>query len=499
MKRFFVTCKNKQAEEIFKKWMNDEMDLTSRAQTSPTTSTTAMSSDAHATKSLKFNMRKSRLLPDVDIVEAMNEEPIDRLREMVALQTERTMDAISTQNNASAIPQLSIAADTMAKMHISATMEHIGVRRVQRELGLSGSPLVRVCVIDTGVSDGATAAIRVERARDFTSSGTTNDINGHGTFVSGIVVSGNAVYTGAAPQTLFFNAKVCGASGDCLTSDVIDGMEWCVFDAFADVINLSLGTPDLYTSACDNDLPIAQAATTAASLFNVVVVASAGNDFSANGISAPACSSQVIAVGATGRSSGLRTPYSNAGAMLNVMAPGGTNSDMIVSVLASGFDSYGTFGFGTSYAAPHVTGVAALMLQANASLTQVLVRRLIEQTTKPIPGAPPGTTFTPQYGFGEIDAYAAIRAAAPTLMQMPVTPPTPTTPPTRTPTAFPTIFTTTTTTRRTTTTATSTNTPFTSSAASTRIATPRHYISTCNSIAIVTAVAFICNVVIGTA
>ena len=137
----------------------------------------------------------------------------------------------------------------------------------------------------------------------------------------------------------------------------------------AKVINMSLGGDAPCSSYFQSALDFAAAQ-------GVAVVAAAGNENSPASGSTPANCNNIITVGATGRE-GNKAVYSNYGPEVDVSAPGGDGStgeaNTILSTWNDGTTGQGseTYGYmqGTSMAAPHVAGVAALMMAANPNLT----------------------------------------------------------------------------------------------------------------------------------
>lgn len=180
----------------------------------------------------------------------------------------------------------------------------------------------------------------------------------------------------------------------------------------ARVLNLSLGS----TSSC---LTSYQNAINSARSRDSVVVVAAGNDDQDAANVSPANCNGVITVAATNRSGGKAYFYppraSNFGATVEIAAPGGEITSLasngVLSTLNSGTttpsaDSYEYYQ-GTSMAAPHVSGVAALMLSANPNLTPDNVLSIIQSTARPFPAT------CNQCGSGIIDAAASVAAAAP--------------------------------------------------------------------------------------
>jgi len=197
------------------------------------------------------------------------------------------------------------------------------------------------------------------------------DDNGHGTHVAGsIAAEQNGVgATGVAPDAEVMSIKVLNSDGSGFVNSIARGIRYAV-DNGAHIINLSLGGG--YSTA------IASAIGYAADN-DVFVVAAAGNE-SANVPGNPASLSRsyenVLSVGAydsNGRIAGFSNGVGNSGAV-QVDAPG-------VSVYSTAANGRYTWLSGTSMAAPHVAGVAALTLSANSNLTAASLRNIIVQSS----------------------------------------------------------------------------------------------------------------------
>lgn len=238
----------------------------------------------------------------------------------------------------------------------------------------------------------------------------------HGTHVSGTVAAVTNNSQGVAGVA--FGAKVVPVRvlGKCggFTSDIADGIIWASGGSVpgaptnnnpAQVINMSLGGGGSCGSTTQNAINTARANGT-------VVVVAAGNDNSdASGFTPSSCNG-VINVAANDRQ-GNRASYSNFGASIDVTAPGGetnpTAANGIASTLNSGTQTVSTENYvyfqGTSMAAPHVAGTAALLLEADPTLTPDEVETILKNTTRPLPGSCSGGC-----GTGIIDARAALDA-----------------------------------------------------------------------------------------
>jgi serine protease len=204
----------------------------------------------------------------------------------------------------------------------------------------------------------------------------------------------------------------------------------------ADVINLSLGGMALCTDFLVSvnggpSTPYLADATTAAVAAGAVIVAAAGNNTTNAAGYAPANCPGVISVAATGPG-GERAGYSNFGSAVDIAAPGGNYRDcngsgsttaadaacsMILSVADTGTagpvaDALG-YKQGTSMAAPHVAGAAALVIAAAPWLTPSQVERVLQESGRAFPAVTAGLTActVATCGDGLLDVAAAVAAA----------------------------------------------------------------------------------------
>lgn len=249
----------------------------------------------------------------------------------------------------------------------------------------------------------------------------------HGTHVGGIIAAAinNRGTQGVAPLAELVPIKVLAESGSGSFSWLIEGLAYAE-SIHADVANMSLGAAfDRNNAGGGGAGPLISALNRAinhATAAGVLCVSAAGNngaDLNSRIFSIPAQSGNGMAVSAVGPFNQTNfdrlASYSNHGqSVINVAAPGGEDAagnvlDYILapggfSVSSSGVISYAYyFADGTSMAAPHVSGVAAILVGKYGHMSPARLKALIQNSAVDIlkPGA------DPQTGKGRIDALAA--------------------------------------------------------------------------------------------
>lgn len=322
---------------------------------------------------------------------------------------------------------------------------HMRLIQMEAAWDISQGENIKVAVIDTGVAYETfqtfnqapdLSGTRFEPGYDFVNNDAhANDDNGHGTHVAGTIAqttnNGQGV-AGVAFRATVIPVKVLDAQGQGSYATIIQGITFAV-DRGARVINLSMSGP--------SDSQALRDAVRYARQRGVLVVAAAGNR--SGPVEFPAAIDEVLAVGSV-RLDGSRAPYSNFGPQVDLAAPGGDNGvdqdgdgfkDGILqqTFRAGQVNNFEYLFFqGTSMAAPHVSGVAALLLSKVPTASLAEIENALFTTARDL--GPAGRDA--ETGFGLVQAADALRAlgAGPPTPTPTVTPTTTPGPPTPTPT-----------------------------------------------------------------
>ena len=272
---------------------------------------------------------------------------------------------------------------------------------------------VNVSIIDTGINySHPDLADNYLFGIDYVNNDTDPmDDNWHGTHVAGIVAGTgvDGTKTGVAPGSNLFGVKVLNADGNGSYSDVIAGVQWSI-DNGADIVSLSLGGPHYssMTTMVNNAI--------AAGVLPVIAAGNSGSN--ASTIECPGDEFYATTVGSTDSSDTI-APSSSRGPVTwidgtytkpDVTAPG-------VNIISTSHPGGYITKSGTSMATPHVSGAAALILQAYPDMTPLEVRQLLEDTAVDLGTAGKDNT----YGSGRIDVFEAI-ATYPQVSNITITP-----------------------------------------------------------------------------
>ncbi|MET9729563.1 S8 family serine peptidase [Streptomyces sp. NPDC006458] len=257
-----------------------------------------------------------------------------------------------------------------------------------RAAGLTGRG-VTVAVLDSGVDTGhPDLAGRVTASRSFVEGEDIEDRYGHGTHVASTLGGSGAASDGAeqgvAPGAALAVGKVLGDQGTGSESQIIAGMEWAAREVGADIVSMSLGT----TEPSDGTDPMAQAVNTLTAETGALFVVSAGNTGAPSSIGSPGAADAALTVGAVD-SADRAAWFTSAGPRLgdnalkpDLAAPG---VDILAarSRLTPGSGPYTTLS-GTSMAAPHVAGAAALLAERHPDWSGARLKDALMSTAKPL-------------------------------------------------------------------------------------------------------------------
>ncbi len=271
-----------------------------------------------------------------------------------------------------------VEADRILYINATQTPVTWGLDRIdQRSLPLDNSYTynttganVNAYIIDSGVRMSHTLlAPRVTSGYTAINDGRgTDDCNGHGTHVAGIV--GSSTY-GVAKGVNLYAVRVMDCTGSGRLSGVISGVDWVTSNHIAPAVaNMSLGGGA--STSLDNAVRNSIAS-------GVTYVVAAGNSNADACAESPARVKQALTVGAS-TAGDARASYSNVGSCVDVFAPGSS----IASTWNSSDTATNTVS-GTSMASPHVAGIAALYLADHPSAQPAEVAAAI--TSAATPGA----------------------------------------------------------------------------------------------------------------
>jgi len=302
----------------------------------------------------------------------------------------------------------------------------------------TGSEDVIVAVLDTGIVNHPDLQGRLIPGYDFVSNiSYASDGDGidpdptepaytdpnienswHGTHVAGTIgasTNNNAGVAGVDWHSKIMPIRVLGQGGGSI-SDMLEGIKYAaglpnssgtVPSRRADIINMSLGGGQASQTG--------QLVYDQARAAGVLIIAAAGNDKSSVP-SFPAAAENVLSVSAVDLNRRL-APYSNYGSTIDIAAPGGNTGqdlngdgyrDGVLSTLVIDSEYGYKFYDGTSMAAPHVAGVAALILAANPNLTVGELENILLSTATDLGQA----GRDDDYGYGLVNAAAAVQLAA---------------------------------------------------------------------------------------
>ncbi len=280
------------------------------------------------------------------------------------------------------------AEDTASSLALQYALVKLDVPRAEQLAHGAGA---LIAVIDSGV-DQTHPDLSGSVADVFSGSGAAGGGDPHGTEIAGIICA-HGVVRGVAPDARLLDVRVFKPSradrpSVATTSELLRGIDWALAK-HARVLNMSFAGPR------DALLEISVGVVSAK---GAIVVAAAGNEGAKAPFAYPAAYPDVIAVTATDIADHLY-PNANHGGYIALAAPG-------VDVLVPSGDHAHQLVSGTSYAAAHVTGIVALMIERNRTLTASAARQAL--TDGAVDLGPPGPDD--QFGAGRVNALASLQA-----------------------------------------------------------------------------------------
>ncbi|WP_338316068.1 S8 family serine peptidase, partial [Streptomyces bohaiensis] len=357
-----------------------------------------------------------RAEPDVELRTALDIVDADALTladENDASVWETLTESTTEDGSLTTAPGIAtVSLDRIVRSMLDTSTAQVGAPAAWAE-GLDGTGTT-IAVLDTGIAaDHGDFEDKVKLAENFTDAESTDDVDGHGTHVASIAAGTGArsdgAYRGVAPGADLISGKVLNDNGEGLESWIIEGMEWAA-DSGADVINMSLGAP-----ASQGPDPMADAVDRISAETDVLFVIAAGNDGpEARTIGTPGVADAALTVGSVTKDDEISDfssvgPRTADGALKpEITAPG---SDIGAAVVEGSFiDQVGTpvaDGYaaidGTSMAAPHVAGAAAILAQAHPDWTGQQLKTALTSSAAVLDGPAPI-----QQGTGRLDVERAI-------------------------------------------------------------------------------------------
>jgi subtilisin family serine protease len=281
------------------------------------------------------------------------------------------------------------AAPSAAVVHGDPAQYVLGKLEVEQAHQIATGKSVLLAVIDSAI-DGGHPDLRGSILKDFDALGGKSAPQLHGTEMAGAIAA-HGKLLGIAPGVELLAARAFDNTAGMsrgTSFDIFKSLQWAA-DNDARVVNMSFAGP------AD---PVLHRMLAAAYEKNIVLIAAAGNDGPYAAPAYPAADPDVIAVTATDADD---KPFkmANRGKYVAVAAPG-------VEIVALAPDASYEITSGTSVAAAHVSGIAALLLQRDRSLKPVDVRAILTATAKPLRTS----SHDPEFGAGIVDAYRAVMA-----------------------------------------------------------------------------------------
>ncbi|MER7456912.1 S8 family serine peptidase [Micromonospora sp. NPDC126480] len=296
--------------------------------------------------------------------------------------------------------------DGRVKVNLTESVPQVGAPEAWAA-GYDGAG-VTVAVLDSGVdATHPDLAGQIDEKVSFVPGEDTSDVHGHGTHVASTIAgtgaAGGGDHKGVAPGADLIVGKVLGNDGYGQDSWIIAGMQWAA-ESGADVVNMSLGD----ASRTDGTDPMALAVDTLSARHGTLFVVSAGNS-GPQSIGSPGTAGSALTVGAVDKQDQLAWfsstgPLARTGALKPDIAAPGVGISAARSQQSPGEGMYQSMD-GTSMAAPHVAGAAAILAQRHPEWTGPQLKDALMSSAEAV-----ADSYGPyQVGTGRLDVAAALR------------------------------------------------------------------------------------------
>lgn len=277
--------------------------------------------------------------------------------------------------------QAATPSDAAAAQYVVSKLRLMEAHRI------SSGDDVLVAVIDSKIDSGHAdlAGVIVD---EYDAIGTPGPAHSHGTAMAGAIAA-HSKLVGVAPKVKLLAVRAFSGSSDsaqATTFNIMKGLDWAAAKN-ARIVNMSFAGPG---DAMMRDM------LGKANARGIVLIAAVGNAGPSSPPLFPAANAHVIGITATDAEDRL-LPQANRGTQVAVAAPG-------VDILAAAPEGGYQVTSGTSVAAAHASGVAALLLARNGKLTPAQVRNAMIRSAHPVAGS------RRDFGAGVIDALAAVNS-----------------------------------------------------------------------------------------
>lgn len=245
---------------------------------------------------------------------------------------------------------------------------------------------IKVAVLDSGYDKtGDIACKEIYNLVDPEENVNGDDYSGHGTAVTSIIASGSqdrgtqGIIEDESKIELY-TVKVLDGDNQAPISRVIEGIQWCIENEIS-IINMSFGTT-YYSTILEDAIQRAEEA-------GILMIASVGNNGeTVNQVEYPAAFEEVVGVGSVNEKM-EHSVFSATGEEVELVAPG-------ENIPLSSYWGLVSVGSGTSYAAPHVTGIAALLWAKDSQKSSDSIRGLLQKSARKL-------GENEKFGYGLVD------------------------------------------------------------------------------------------------